>query len=66
VNQHPHWIELNRPIYHADPLYCHACGAMIPRRYWQPGGGETNAYCTPRCHAVEARVDELLQRWREP
>ena len=57
------WVEIDRPPYMLEPLYCAACGAMIPRRYWEIEG---RRYCNPECEGLERRVEELQRRYPEP
>jgi hypothetical protein len=57
------WVEIELPPYATRSLYCHACGAMIPKRYWDIGLGERRAYCGPPCEALERRVEELARRF---
>lgn len=61
VASEPRWVEIERPPYADQPLYCHACGAMIPRRYWDPGNGDP--YCGPACRDLERRVEALTTRF---
>jgi hypothetical protein len=54
------WVEVDRPPYATANIYCTACGAMIPRRHWNPGDGKP--YCNADCVRLEERVASLACR----
>jgi hypothetical protein len=60
------WVVFERPPYAAVGMYCHACGAMIPRQYWTLEGGDAPVYCGPACEELERRVEALRRRDPEP
>jgi hypothetical protein len=59
------WVAFELPPYAVQGVHCHACGAMIPRRYWTLAQGDGPRYCGPACEELERRVEELGRRYPE-
>ena len=60
------WVAFEAPPYATQGVYCHACGAMIPRRYWTVDGGDARTYCGPACVELERRVEDLRATLPDP
>ena len=55
------WQENREPWYDQTPVYCDACGILIPnkRLVVNSVGGTSNKFCGPACVRLDQKIREL-------